>query len=290
MPESKKILVVEDDMNMLEVLIDTLEDEDYEVVGVTNVKDAVEKAKEEPFDLVVTDVRMAGTDGVSGLGLIKHHQPKIRSIVISGYSDQKAVEGAVRENVDDWLAKPFKLHHFIDSVQRALDRDNWVKYFGNIIAKAPLRFLDAAANLLTKEPDPGVSEAREKAFQVLYTGIKGGAIPSSSASINFSILKDYDTRFKDYLETPSSSEAKELKEAYGERFEHVTKVIRTTAQTLGRTDIPRSNWSVFWTATQDDLVSFHDFKIAPTLLEMKKSEFRSSPDLLQRRIMMWGEF
>ena len=68
---SSSILVVEDDLNMQELIVEFLEDEGYMAQGASCSKDALSLASRFQFDLVVTDVRMAGVDGVDGFVLLK---------------------------------------------------------------------------------------------------------------------------------------------------------------------------------------------------------------------------
>ncbi len=118
---AEKILVVEDDPLMLSALEILLEDEGYDVSTASSGMEAIEKAKGETFDLVVSDVRMAEMDGIETLSNVKQQQPDARSIVITGYASPDIPVQAIKLGVDDYIMKPFDDRQFIASVKRCLE-------------------------------------------------------------------------------------------------------------------------------------------------------------------------
>lgn len=118
---AEKILVVEDDPLMLSALEILLEDEGYDVTTASSGMEAIEKAKNENFDLVVSDVRMAEMDGIETLSNVKQQQPDARSIVITGYASPDIPVQAIKLGVDDYIMKPFDDRQFVASVKRCLE-------------------------------------------------------------------------------------------------------------------------------------------------------------------------
>lgn len=118
---AEKILVVEDDPLMLSALEILLEDEGYDVTTASSGMEAIEKAKGENFDLVVSDVRMAEMDGIETLSNVKQQQPDARSIVITGYASPDIPVQAIKLGVDDYIMKPFDDRQFVASVKRCLE-------------------------------------------------------------------------------------------------------------------------------------------------------------------------
>ncbi len=117
MPE--KILVVEDDPLMLAALEILLTDEGYDVTTASSGLDAIQKAKETSFDLVVCDVRMAEMDGLETISNLKRDQPDTRSIVITGYASPDVPIRAIKMGVDDYLMKPFTHEGLKERIYRA---------------------------------------------------------------------------------------------------------------------------------------------------------------------------
>lgn len=118
---AERILVVEDDPLMLSALEILLEDEGYDVKTASSGMEAIELAKGENFDLVVSDVRMAEMDGIETLSNVKQQQPDARSIVITGYASPDIPVQAIKLGVDDYIMKPFDDRQFVASVKRCLE-------------------------------------------------------------------------------------------------------------------------------------------------------------------------
>ena len=109
MEEPPSILVVEDDLGMREILVETLEEEEYVVRSASSVDEALSLTPKFSFDILVTDIRMAGPDGVEGFVLLKSKLPKLRCICITGYLSDDVSRRAVEVGVDDFVFKPFHL-------------------------------------------------------------------------------------------------------------------------------------------------------------------------------------
>ncbi len=120
--ESLSILLLEDDETLRELLEGTLTGRGYRVVAVGRGDDAIERGRQGQFDLIIADVRMEGTDGLTALGQVKREQPDIRSIVITGYSTEADSIRAIRLGVSDYLKKPFRVGEFMEAVERQAER------------------------------------------------------------------------------------------------------------------------------------------------------------------------
>jgi two-component SAPR family response regulator len=120
--KSAKILVVEDDPNMLSALCSVLESQGYGVVTANCAEDAVALSAAQQFDLIVTDIRMGEVDGLQALEKARQVQPEVGALVVSGYASEEETLRAVRLNVGGYLKKPFKMRDFLDQVQLILER------------------------------------------------------------------------------------------------------------------------------------------------------------------------
>lgn len=85
-----KILVVEDEKHQRELYTMELQDEGYEVDQASNGKDAVEKVKNNKYDLVILDIRMPEMDGIEALGKILSRDKKIPVVIYTAYSNYKS--------------------------------------------------------------------------------------------------------------------------------------------------------------------------------------------------------
>ncbi len=116
------ILLLEDDEKLRTMLQMVLEDEGYAVKAVPNGDDAIREAAGETYDLIVTDIRMEGTDGLDALAAVKEQRPEIGSVVITGYSTEADCIRAVRLGVNDYLRKPFRVEELLEAIEKALSR------------------------------------------------------------------------------------------------------------------------------------------------------------------------
>ena len=112
-----KILVVDDDNNLLELLVDTLSTIGYRVEGVSCGFDALEKLQTGGFDLLITDIKMPGMDGVSLLKKIRRSHPNLPVLFITGVASPEIIG---RASPDGFLAKPFRIAAMEELIENAL--------------------------------------------------------------------------------------------------------------------------------------------------------------------------
>jgi DNA-binding response OmpR family regulator len=117
---SWKILVLEDDPDLRAILAEVLGDEGYEVTTASGGEEAVAFAATEVFDLLVTDVRMPGVDGLEALEQLRSQQPGLESLVVSGYTTEAETLRALQLNVGGYLKKPFSLNDLLHRVRQLL--------------------------------------------------------------------------------------------------------------------------------------------------------------------------
>lgn len=115
-----KILVLEDDPQMRQILQQVLEDEEYEVVAVDRGEKAIEAARDHSFDLIVADIRMEGVGGLEAIAQAKAAQPAIGTLIVSGYADPDETERAKQLQIGGYLKKPFKMQDFLLYVRTQL--------------------------------------------------------------------------------------------------------------------------------------------------------------------------
>ncbi len=122
MKQSGKILILEDDDALRELLAEVLQDEGREVIAVSCGESAIEAAASELLDLVVLDVRMPGLDGLDTLSLMHGQLRGASTLVITGYASEDDSIRALRLGVADYLKKPFELSSFMQKVEELSQR------------------------------------------------------------------------------------------------------------------------------------------------------------------------
>ncbi len=120
--KKKKILVVDDVTDTLEVIQRNLTSEGYRVFTAQSVYDAIKFLEATPVELIITDIKMPK---VSGIDLIKHIRDNYKDmeiIAITGYPSIKGAIESVKAGADEYLPKPFTDKELFTAVQRALDK------------------------------------------------------------------------------------------------------------------------------------------------------------------------
>lgn len=115
------ILIVDDDSGHLAMLNTVLSSLGHKVEKVTDGKEAIHAARENPYDLILMDVRMSIVDGIEALQKIKAFNPAIPIIIMTAYSSvDKAVE-AMKLGAYDYLTKPLNFDELKITIERAMN-------------------------------------------------------------------------------------------------------------------------------------------------------------------------
>jgi len=122
MNERHKIMVIDDEKIVGDMAKMTLEEEGYAVETFLNAEPALERLKEERFDVVVTDYKMKGIDGMEVLRTVKKFYPETVVIMITAFANLDAAIEALRSDVHDFFPKPVKIKELKASIQRALSK------------------------------------------------------------------------------------------------------------------------------------------------------------------------
>ena len=115
------ILVIEDKDSMQKMLTATLESEGYEVDAVGDGPDALDKARDKRYDLVLTDLKLPNMDGLEVLSQVKEIDPETSVILMTAYGTIESAVKAMRLGAYDFLTKPFDTDHLSVLIKRALE-------------------------------------------------------------------------------------------------------------------------------------------------------------------------
>jgi two-component system, NtrC family, response regulator GlrR len=116
-----RILIVEDDEIFLRPLQRTLEVAGYEVRVVSSGEEAIDVVKRDDVDLVLTDRRLPGIDGVELVRRVKAEQPDLAVVVMTAYGTIESAVEAMRVGAEDYLVKPLETAQVLLVVRRALE-------------------------------------------------------------------------------------------------------------------------------------------------------------------------
>ena len=123
---TKNILVVDDEEVVRRAHVRTLESANRRVRAVSDGEQALRALEEEPYDLVLLDLRMPGMDGMSVLKAVKAGWPDAAVVVVTGYPSVETAKEAIRLGAHDYLAKPLAPEEVIAVTNGALDAKQWL--------------------------------------------------------------------------------------------------------------------------------------------------------------------
>ncbi len=145
-----KILVVDDEKSMREFLEIMLRKEGYEVACARDGKEALNRLESRPYDLVLSDIRMPGVDGMGVLNRAKELNPGTIVIMITAYGSTESAVEAMKRGAYDYITKPFQVDEIKLIIRKALEKKTLEeeniqlrkelesKYqFGNLVGSSP---------------------------------------------------------------------------------------------------------------------------------------------------------
>jgi DNA-binding response OmpR family regulator len=106
---ARKVLIVDDDPAVREVLREYLTLEGHRVIVAENGSKAYEYLRSDRFDIVLLDINMPKMDGVETVKAIRGCYPDIPVILISGQDDQDLIQEAIENGANDYFKKPFDI-------------------------------------------------------------------------------------------------------------------------------------------------------------------------------------
>ena len=128
-----KILVVEDDIDVSRTLVEFLIKSGFKVKSANSAEEAEEILKNEEINMVLTDIKLPGTDGITLTKNIKNEY-NLDVIVLTGYSSEYSYEDAIRNGASDLIFKPIKLNELLLRINRVIkerslldERDGMIK-------------------------------------------------------------------------------------------------------------------------------------------------------------------
>ena len=121
MSEDRKtqVLILDDEPIVWKRLKPSLEKAGYEVEAFSQSSHAMRRVAEKEFDIVVTDLKMEGIDGMAFMTEVKKRSPRTEVIVITGFATMETAKESFQKGVFDFLAKPFKRGELLEIVKKA---------------------------------------------------------------------------------------------------------------------------------------------------------------------------
>jgi excisionase family DNA binding protein len=118
-----RILVVDDEASIRDLLSKTLAMSDYDVDVAADGRTAIDRMRLNNYDLLITDVRMPGMDGLTVIREARRYKANLPVVVITGFSTESTAIEALNLGVAGYLTKPFQRRQVLSKVARALGLD-----------------------------------------------------------------------------------------------------------------------------------------------------------------------
>jgi len=137
MKSQPKILLIEDDASIVGGLKKELQVEGYEVAVAERGDQGLAKAKEQPFDAVITDLKMPGLSGLELVEQLHATKPRLPIIVVTAFGTTETAIEATKLGAYDYLLKPFDMAELLDLVAKAAACNRLVSSGASRICSVP---------------------------------------------------------------------------------------------------------------------------------------------------------
>ncbi|HSB52167.1 MAG TPA: response regulator [Dissulfurispiraceae bacterium] len=118
---AEKLLVVDDEPDMLRLLSMIIKDKTpYEITTTNNPLEALELAKQGGYDILITDLKMPGLDGIELLNAVRGFDTDIPIIIITAYATAESAAEAMDKNAFDFITKPFRKEQIVFTIEKAV--------------------------------------------------------------------------------------------------------------------------------------------------------------------------
>jgi len=147
MQKNWKVLVIDDDPGIVKVMAITLKDAGYTVFTAPDGESGIEMFSRESPDLVITDIRMPGIDGIEVLRTIKQTDPDTEVIVATAFNDINYAISAFQFDASDFITKPIGDESLMIALKRARERYTTRRDLKDYTALIEKRWMDTAEEL-----------------------------------------------------------------------------------------------------------------------------------------------
>ena len=150
MDKHARILVVDDDENIRNTMKAILSDEGYCVDTAVDGCEAIRKTREDPYNVVLLDIRLPDMEGVELLNLITDGIPRTRKVMVTGYPSMQNAIAALNKKADAYLIKPVDVDNLLLTVKNQLKLQEEEREFSE---KKVAEFIESRVKELTVDHD-----------------------------------------------------------------------------------------------------------------------------------------
>ena len=120
-PKRNRILIVDDEVELMHALCDSLKDQQFQVQGVTSPAEAIDELQDGDYDVLLSDLMMPGMDGIQLLRKALEIDPNLVGIIMTGQGTISTAVEAMKIGAFDYILKPFKIQAILPVLSRAME-------------------------------------------------------------------------------------------------------------------------------------------------------------------------
>jgi DNA-binding response OmpR family regulator len=226
-----RVLLVDDDHAVLDMMSSSLESRGFEVVAVSGVAEALKYIATENFEVLITDLHMPNAgDGFTVISAMRHSQPTALTMLLSGYPDVKSAMEAIILEADEIIVKPVGIKQLSDLVRERL----LIQRPANRAGKETVsEILHRCSDIVVKNWLARVKQARELNHLVLMDSERTGHLPKLLEDLVARLNKPItgSPQDSDAICSPAAVQHGELRHAQGytpEMLVHESRILQVT--------------------------------------------------------------
>ncbi|KPK59217.1 MAG: hypothetical protein AMS21_10100 [Gemmatimonas sp. SG8_38_2] len=131
-----KVLVIEDDEVLRQLLIDVLNDQDYQIEAAETGEEGLRAMEQDVFDIVLLDINLPGMDGMDVLRLVPARQPDAQVVMMTAFGTVDTAVEAMKQGAFDYINKPFSTDELLLTITRALEEQDLRREVARLRQKA----------------------------------------------------------------------------------------------------------------------------------------------------------
>ena len=120
-PRRGNLLVVDDEVELMRALCESLQDEGFHAVGLSRPDEALAELRGGDFDILLSDLMMPGTDGIQLLREALQSDPNVVGVIMTGQGSIQTAVAAIKAGAFDYILKPFRLQQVLPVLDRAME-------------------------------------------------------------------------------------------------------------------------------------------------------------------------
>ena len=258
---STSILVIDEDPDLQELIVETLEAADYVAIGASSSQEALKFLRQRRFDIAITQVRVTRTrNDIATVELLKEKSPGLHCIIITQHDSLEQLSDSFKEKVDQFVFKPLQMQAILDAVKRLKIDSKPTNSMWAAVLAMPKKLLQKADAGRRDHALQALQSERQRSLRGFHAGIHSGQLSVGAALDCWDRLglleREAEKLFE--AEEPTLAEVQSLSQRYHQTFELMISLAQSKSQgTLGKRapeDVNRATFQRFFDRIRSTLI------------------------------------